>query len=91
MLEPYPTVVTSCRHAVPTLRCAFPWRSQPLGMAAAKAFTDTILFERTELMVAERRWMDPKTKLQFCLNEFNSHYEHSVSACVRACVARVGV
>ena len=45
---------------------------QPLGMAHAKAFTHTMLFSIAREAVAERRWMDPKTRLLFCLQEFNA-------------------
>ena len=45
---------------------------QPLGMAHAKAFTHTALFTLTPQTIEERRWMDPKARLQYCLAEFNS-------------------
>ena len=45
---------------------------QPLGMAHAKAFTHTILFALTPQTIEERRWMDPKARLHYCLAEFNS-------------------
>ena len=45
---------------------------QPLGMAYAKAFTHTALFTLTPQTIDERRWMDPKARLQYCLAEFNS-------------------
>ena len=45
---------------------------QPLGMAHAKAFTHTALFTLTSQTIEERRWMDPKARLQYCLAEFNS-------------------
>ena len=44
---------------------------QPLGMAAVKLFCDTMLFSRSSVMISGRRWMDPKTRLNYCLNEFN--------------------
>ena len=30
-----------------------------------------MLFSLTEKTVSERRWMDPKSRLQYCLHEFN--------------------
>eukprot|EP00908_Phaeocystis_cordata_P004351 Transcript_14737.p2 GENE.Transcript_14737~~Transcript_14737.p2 ORF type:complete len:446 (-),score=153.91 Transcript_14737:1909-3246(-) len=46
---------------------------QPLGLAHAKAFTHSMLFSLTPQTIEERRWMDPKMRLQYCLNEFNTH------------------
>lgn len=44
-----------------------------LGLAAVKAFTAATLFEEeTDATVDERRWMDPKARLQHCLNEFSA-------------------
>ena len=45
---------------------------QPLGITFVKAFTHTMLFDLTQRAVSERRWLDPKMRLQFCLNEFNA-------------------
>ena len=44
---------------------------QPLGIAAVKVFCDTMLFSRSSVLISGRRWMDPKTRLNYCLNEFN--------------------
>ena len=57
-------------------RFRFPFGSfldrQPLGNAFVKTFTNTMLFSLTQRNIEERRWMDPKMRLQYCLNEFNS-------------------
>ena len=45
---------------------------QPLGMAHVKAFTHTTLFSLTAQTVSQRRWLDPKARLRFCLQEFSS-------------------
>jgi len=45
---------------------------QPLGLAAVKAFTSAVLFPITQATVAERRWMDPKARLQYALNVFST-------------------
>ena len=45
---------------------------QPLGLGFCKAFVTTSLFDLTQRTVSERRWMDPKMRLQFCLHEFNA-------------------
>jgi len=44
---------------------------QPRGLAHVQAFVRTMIFSLTKRMVAERQWMDPKMRLQLCLNEFN--------------------
>jgi len=41
-------------------------------MAHAKTFTHTMLFSLTPQTIEERRWMDPKMRLQYCLTEFNA-------------------
>ena len=40
-------------------------------MAAVKIFCETMLFSLSSVMISGRRWMDPKTRLNYCLNEFN--------------------
>lgn len=48
---------------------------QPLGMAVVKAFTHGMLLEpNLQRVVSERRWMDPKLRLQYCLAEFNARH-----------------
>ena len=44
---------------------------QPLGVAAVKLFCERMLFSLSTAMISGRRWMDPKTRLNYCLNEFN--------------------
>ena len=44
---------------------------QPLGMAAVKLFCEKMLFSLSSVLISGRRWMDPKTRLNYCLNEFN--------------------
>lgn len=44
---------------------------QPLGMAAVKVFCEKMLFSLSSVLISGRRWMDPKTRLNHCLNEFN--------------------
>ena len=41
-------------------------------MAHVKAFTHTALFSLTARTVSERRWLDPKARLRFCLHEFST-------------------
>ena len=48
---------------------------QPLGLAAVKIFANTMVFCLTQRTVEERRWMDPKSRLQYCLTEFNQQQE----------------
>ena len=43
---------------------------QPLGMAAVKVFCEKMLFSLSSVLISGRRWMDPKTRLNYCLNEF---------------------
>lgn len=44
---------------------------QPLGIAAVKLFCEKMLFSLSSVLISGRRWMDPKTRLNYCLNEFN--------------------
>ena len=45
--------------------------TQPSGMAHVNAFAFTMLLDLTQQTVVERRWLDPKARLQLCISEFN--------------------
>jgi len=53
---------------------------QPLGMAACKTFSGAMLFSLTPRAVEERRWLNPKKRLRYCLDNFNALMEQGVAS-----------
>ena len=44
---------------------------QPFGIAAVKVFCEQVIFPFSKRLLSGRRWMDPKTRLYYCLSKFN--------------------